>query len=144
MTRICCLRGLTKQIRFAPISLSLKAKKLSLPRKTTKPSASAAKPTETKGSRNAKAQLADFFRRNGYLRQQDRQRLKREGYVGYKKGDELRFVANSKSELILIRHLLTRLGFKPAKPFEKSNQFRQPIYSRIEIERLLRLMRVKG
>ena len=84
-----------------------------------------------------------MFRRNGYLRRQNQRRLKKEGYLGYKKGDELRFSANSKAELAVIRRLLTRLGFKPGKPFEKSNQFRQPIYSRMEIERLLRLMRVK-
>jgi hypothetical protein len=122
----------------------LKAKKSAPPRGSTKLRASAAKPTDTKASRSAPAQLAEFFRRNGYLRRQDQQRLKDEGYVGYKKGDELRFVANSKSELTHIRHLLTSLGFKPAKPFEKSNQFRQPIYSRMEIQRLMRLMRIKG
>ena len=70
-------------------------------------------------------------------------RLKKEGYLGYKKGDELRFSANSKAELALIRRLLTDLGFKPGKPFEKNNQFRQPLYSRAEIARLLRLMRIK-
>ena len=121
----------------------LKANKSSAERVLNRP-ATAATVAETKSSRTAAAQLAEIFRRNGYLRRQDRQRLKKEGYSDYKKGDELRFVANSKSELSLIRQLLTSLGFKPAKPFEKSNQFRQPIYSREEIGRLLRLMRLKG
>ena len=98
---------------------------------------------QARSSASAANQLAQFFRRNGYLRHQNKSRLKKEGYVEYKKGEELRFSANSKTELAHIRRLLQQLGFTPPRPFVKSNQFRQPIYSREAIAELLRLMRVK-
>ena len=106
----------------------------------TKAPARAASPAAT---RSAASQLANLFRRNGYLRPQNKSRLKKEGYGEYKKGDELRFTANSKAELNLIRGLLHKLGFQPPRPFVKDNQFRQPIYSRSAIEGLLQLMRIR-
>jgi hypothetical protein len=38
-------------------------------------------------------ELLRYFRRSGYVRYQVRERLLREGYNGYKKGDELRLGA---------------------------------------------------
>jgi hypothetical protein len=98
---------------------------------------------ETRSSQAAAKKLAECFRRNGYLRRQNKQRVKKEGHWEYKKGDELRFTANSKDELALIRRLLQQLRFQPGRPFVKDKQFRQPIYGRGAITELLRLMRVK-
>jgi len=81
----------------------------------------------------ALTKLAWFFRRNGYVRRQNRSRVKNEGFQSYKKGDEIRLVANSSDELTEIRHLLAQAGIKAGRPFRKSNQFRQPIYGREQI-----------
>jgi len=81
----------------------------------------------------ALTKLAWFFRRNGYIRRQNHSRVKAEGFQKYKKGDEIRLVANSVSELDEIRHLLSQAGIKAGRPFRKSNQFRQPIYGREQI-----------
>jgi hypothetical protein len=115
----------------------LKAKNPSQPR------ARASERMSSRSTASAASQLATLFKRNGYLRHQNKSRLKKEGYVDYKKGEELRFSANSKAELALIRRLLQQLGFTPPRPFVKSNQFRQPIYSREVITQLLRFMRVR-
>lgn len=86
------------------------------------------------------ARLASFFRRNGFVRRQDPQRLADEGWERYKKGDELRLVAESAKELRLIRRLLREAGFKPGRPFAKGRQYRQPIYGRQAVARFLDLV----
>jgi hypothetical protein len=86
------------------------------------------------------ALLAGFFRRNGYVRWQDARRQRREGYWAYKKGDEVRLVAESLRELALIRRLLRRAGFRPGRPFRKGRQYRQPLYGRPAVARFLALI----
>jgi len=86
------------------------------------------------------ARLADFFDRNGYVRQQNADRLSAEGYTAYKKGDEVRLVANSLAELAEIRRLLRAAGFKLGWPFRKANQYRQPVYGREQVARFLTLV----
>ncbi|HEV3023661.1 MAG TPA: hypothetical protein VGX76_14400 [Pirellulales bacterium] len=88
-------------------------------------------------SRPDRALLAGFFRRNGYTRWQDARRKQREGYNIYKKGDEVRLVAESLRELALVRRLLRRAGFRPGRPFRKGNQYRQPLYGRQAVARFL-------
>lgn len=85
----------------------------------------------------ALASLAEFFHRNGYVRRQNRARVKSEGFQRYKKGDEIRLIANSPLELDEIRHLLSEAGIRAGRPFKKSNQFRQPIYGREQVTRFL-------
>lgn len=85
-------------------------------------------------------ELARFFRRNGYIRYQKQERLTREGYMGYKKGDEVRMTAQNLPELEGIRQLLMRAGFTPGRPFVKGKQYRLPIYGRAEVRRFKRLM----
>lgn len=80
--------------------------------------------------------LKDFFWRNGYVRWQDPSRVK-EGTQSYKKGDEVRLVANSQRELREIRRLLKAKGFKPGRAWKQGSQYRQPIYGREEVERFL-------
>lgn len=74
--------------------------------------------------------LGYFFRRNGYTRWQLRRRVEKDGSQLYKKGDEIRFVANAAGELTVIRRLLRAAGFRPGRPFVKGRQYRLPIYGR--------------
>lgn len=85
-------------------------------------------------------QLARFFVRNGYVRWQDEERLSEAGYQIYKKGDEVRLVANSAEELATIRRLLKQAGFNPGQAFVKGQQFRQPLYGKLAVERFLELI----
>jgi hypothetical protein len=84
--------------------------------------------------------LAGYFRRNGYVRWQNEERVSREGWNAYKKGDEVRFAANSRQELAIIRRLLVQAGFKPGRPFAKGRQFRQPVYGRDDVARFWNLI----
>ena len=81
-------------------------------------------------------QLAAFFRRNGYIRRLEPVRRKVEGRL-YKKGAEVRLVAESAAELRLIRRLLRQAGFKVARPFRKGRQWRQPLYGVQAVARFL-------
>lgn len=83
--------------------------------------------------------LAEFFHRNGYVRRVDSVRRVVEGRL-YKKGAELRLVAESAAELAEIRRLLRRAGFKLARPFAKARQWRQPVYGVAEVARFLTLV----
>ncbi len=85
--------------------------------------------------------LADFYDRNGYVRWQNTRRLRNESWGSYKKGDEVRLVAQTRAELRLIRRLLRRAGFRPGRPFVKGRQYRQPLYGRQDVARFLYLVR---
>ncbi len=85
-------------------------------------------------------QLTAYFNRNGYVRYQNTDRLATEPYGSYKKGDEVRLVANSASELRQIRQLLQAAGFNPGRPFGKDNQWRLPLYGREAVARFLSLV----
>jgi len=88
--------------------------------------------------------LRRYFRRNGYVRRQNPQRLAREGYMGYKQGDEVRLTAQNELELHRMRALLARAGFHPGRPFGKGRQNRLPIYGREAVLRFLRLIKSGG
>ena len=88
----------------------------------------------------AARKLKEVFKRNGYVRKQSRSRLKKEGYDEYKKGDEVRLVAETKAELTSIRKALQTAEFKPSRPFEKGRQWVQPIYGRENVARFLKLI----
>jgi hypothetical protein len=85
-------------------------------------------------------QLAHFWERNGYLRRQAENRIAKEGPRRYKKGFEVRLVANSTDELESIRGLLRAAGFRPGRPFAKGRQYRQPLYGRQAVARFLALL----
>lgn len=95
---------------------------------------------KTAPSRAVVQQLAAMFRRNGYVRFQRADRIAAEGHRVYKKGDEVRLVAESVAELRAIRRLLRAAGFKTGRPFTKANQWRQPVYGRAEVARFLALV----
>jgi len=84
--------------------------------------------------------LAALFHRNGHVRWQNAQRLTAEGWQHYKKGDEIRFTAESAEELNAIRRWLRALGFKPGRPLRKGRQMRQPVYGREDVQQLLNLL----
>ena len=80
--------------------------------------------------------LVELFERNGCVRTPDfkkRKRLRER----YKKGYEIRFIANTKSELRLVRRLLRRLHLKPGRPHVKRTQFVQPVYGKATVQRLV-------
>ena len=84
-------------------------------------------------------QLASFFRRNGYIRRLDAVRRRTQGHL-YKKGAEIRLVAESELELRLIQRLLVQAGFRVAHPFVKGGQWRQPLYGVSDVSRFLELI----
>ena len=88
-------------------------------------------------------ELAAFFQRNGYVRRHDPVRYAADGCMKYKKGDEVRLVANTAAERVRIRQLLRTAGFKPGRPFRKDKQggqYRVPIYGREQVARFLRIV----
>ena len=89
----------------------------------------------------ASQRLAELFRRNGYTRRQNQARLVKEGYLRYKKGYEVRLTAKSEAELDTIRRLLREAGFRAGHPFAKGRRFRQPVYGREAVRRLLGMVR---
>jgi hypothetical protein len=89
-------------------------------------------------------ELKRFFGRNGYVRRQNPKRLARDGYMRYKKGDEVRLTAQDKQELQAIRDLLVRAAFRPGRPFVKGQQYRLPIYGREAVHRFLSLVAGRG
>lgn len=84
--------------------------------------------------------LAASFRRNGYVRRQNPDRLARDGSQVYKKGDEVRLVTETAAELREVRQLLRRAGFRPGRAFTKGRKWRQPVYGRAEVARFLDLI----
>ena len=83
--------------------------------------------------------LTELFRRNRYVRSVNPVRRLVNGRL-YKKGAEVRLVAESKAELAEIRRLLKLAGFKRARPFAKARQWRNPIYGVAEVARFLSLI----
>lgn len=73
--------------------------------------------------------LGGYFLRNGYLRLPN-EKLEKERAGDYRKGYEIRFVANNKNELKEIKSLLKEADLKPGKHFEKFNQFVLPVYGK--------------
>jgi len=74
--------------------------------------------------------LARFYKRNGFLRLPNPKRKEQLGSRKYKKGYEVRLVANHTGELEQMQQALEQVGFKPGKPYQKSSQMVQPIYGK--------------
>jgi hypothetical protein len=85
------------------------------------------------------SQLAALFRRNGYVRWPNRDRRIAEK-AAYRKGYEVRLVADSPTELKAIRRLLKAAGFAAANPFPKARRWRQPVYGKEAVARFLKLV----
>ncbi len=95
--------------------------------------------TENASKPEVSARLAGYFHRNGYVRRIDAVRRAEEGQL-YKKGAEVRLVANSRAELAEIRRLLRQAGLEPGRPFAKGRQWRQPLYGVAAVARFLALV----
>lgn len=89
---------------------------------------------------SAEEELVRLFKRNGYVRAQDPRRQQKEGSQRYKKGDEVRLVANSWEELKHIEALLSRTGYWPGRPFRKGGQLRLPIYGKDQVRGFLEMV----
>lgn len=81
----------------------------------------------------ARSALIEFYNRNGYKRVPDRDRREEEPQ-DYKKGYEIRLVANTQRELRMIRQLLRQVELKGGNPFRKVNRWVQPIYGKEAME----------
>ena len=97
------------------------------------------------GAKQAQALLAACFRRNGYLRLPIAARVKqakatKQKHV-YKKGYELRLVANSTKELREIQSCLGQAGYKFGKAYAKSSQFVVPVYGKQQIDAFLTMVK---
>ncbi|MBI2565586.1 MAG: hypothetical protein HYV63_00955 [Candidatus Schekmanbacteria bacterium] len=90
--------------------------------------------------REAIAELAERFQRNGHVRHPSAERRKEAGTIVYKKGYEVRLIAHSEKELAHIQKLLDLLGFRFGEPYPQAGHFRQPIYGREQVERFLSLI----
>jgi hypothetical protein len=89
------------------------------------------------------AELTALFRRNGCMRRHDAGRYATQGCMKYKKGEEIRLVANGREEQERILRRLKQAGFRAGRPFRKApdrNQFCVPIYGREEVARFLRMV----
>ncbi len=84
--------------------------------------------------------LREIFERNGCARSPDPKQKEEKSYDEYKKGWEIRLVAKSKEELNQIQDALKQLDFEPGKPWDKLNQYVQPVYGKQEFERFKVLM----
>lgn len=93
--------------------------------------------------RSEASQLAEIFAKGGYVRLQNPKRLK-EGSLAYRKGAEVRMVAESMTALRTMRRLLRTAGFSPGRPFLKHSKWCQPLYGVDAVSRFLSLIHKKG
>ena len=93
-------------------------------------------PITPEKQRAALETLIRYFQSNGYVRLPNLEKRKKL-QSNYKKGYELRFVADTKSELREIRQCLQCTGFGVGKPFVKGRQFVQPVYGKKQLDRFL-------
>lgn len=87
-------------------------------------------------------QLKQLFQRNGYYRVPDEDR-RQEKKAAYKKGYEIRFVAQNYKEYLEIRKLLKTLGYLPGKAFMKGAQRVIPVYGKENYLAFRQLMKNK-
>jgi hypothetical protein len=88
----------------------------------------------------AKRMAARLFHRNGYVRLQNKKRVKKEGWSQYKKGDEVRLIAADKKELRELLQAMKVLGIYHGTPYPKNKQFCVPIYGRVRVAEFLEMV----
>lgn len=84
--------------------------------------------------------LKEAFARNGYVRCKSLSRWVDEGSNAYKKGYEVRLIANSDVELKALHLALLKWKFTPGRAFAKTHQQALPLYGRVAVERFLLLV----
>ena len=85
-------------------------------------------------------ELTEIFDRNGYVRRQNPDRVTRDGWARYKKGDEVRLSARTEVDLERLQSLLVAAGFKPGRPYAQGSLYRQPLYGRKQVAAFLELI----
>jgi hypothetical protein len=90
-------------------------------------------PPELQTATEPEELLTAFLRRNGCIRLPNKER-QLEGHQIYKKGAEVRLVARSKKELMMIRRLLRQVRLRPGSPYPNGHQFVQPVYSQQAVD----------
>lgn len=91
-------------------------------------------PTTTSSNKqSARRLLAQLFLERGYVRQPNPTRL-REGYTAYKKGTEVRLVAETRAVLTEVRAALRAVGLRPGRAFLKNGRYVQPVYGKDALE----------
>lgn len=88
-------------------------------------------------------QLVWYFERNGYVRRQNADRLANEGYLRYKKGDEVRLTACNEKEVRHLQALLEKAGFRAGRRFTKGTRTQIPVYGRAQVRRFLKFIGVE-
>jgi len=86
------------------------------------------------------ADLAVFFHRNGYVREPDAKRKAKDGDK-YRKGYEVRLVANSATELRKMQRALRAQKFSFGSPYDRGSQIILPIYGKEAVTRFLASVR---
>ena len=81
--------------------------------------------------------LAVYFTRNGCIRWADPDARDKLGYNKYKKGYEVRLVAQDEKEMAVLEKALKAAGFRHGKPYAKNRQTIIPIYGREQVERFV-------
>lgn len=81
--------------------------------------------------------LAAYFLRNGCIRWADPELRKKLGHRGYRKGYEVRLVAQNAKEMAELEKALKAAGFNHGKPYVKVRQTIIPIYGREQVERFV-------
>ena len=87
--------------------------------------------------------LADYFHRNGYVRKPSEERRETDG-PAYRKGHEVRLVANTRIELRDMQLKLKAAGFDPGAAYSRNHQYIQPLYGRAAVTKFLRLVQRPG
>lgn len=91
------------------------------------------KPFNPPTDEGPEALLLWYYQRNGYKRIANEDRRLVLGKK-YKKGWEVRLVADDETQLAQIRALLEIVSFKVRKPFQKHKQLVQPVYGKRAVE----------
>ncbi|MBI4729708.1 MAG: hypothetical protein HY775_09460 [Acidobacteria bacterium] len=89
---------------------------------------------DEKSRKDAEQVLREAFARDGYVRVPDLRRRQELGSSTFKKGWEVRLVADTEDELWLLRSCLLVVGFSPGASFRKVRRRVLPVYGRSAVE----------
>lgn len=89
-----------------------------------------------KSLRAVPLKLVRLFLRNGCARVPDSERRGQEPSA-YKKGYEVRMIAQSAAELRQMQRMLRAAGFRLGRPYERWSRIVQPLYGREQVHHFL-------
>lgn len=82
----------------------------------------------------ARALVIRSFRANGYVRMPNLKKRSKAGSQVYKKGYEVRLVADDRAQVKQLQAALRVLGIQPGRVFPKHSKIIVPIYGREAVE----------